>query len=47
VVAGNFTGSGAGLTNIPANAITGGVTTNLLVGGHTLYITNGIIMSVQ
>jgi hypothetical protein len=47
VVAGSFTGSGAGLTNIPANAITGGVTTNLLVGGHTLYITNGIIMSVQ
>jgi hypothetical protein len=47
VVAGSFTGSGAGLTNIPASAITGGVTTNLLLGGHTLYITNGIIMGVQ
>jgi hypothetical protein len=43
-----FTGYNAsGLTNLPARAITGGFNTNILVGGHTLYITNGIIMNVQ
>jgi hypothetical protein len=43
-----FTGSNAsGLTCLSASAITGGFNTNILVGGHTLYITNGIIMNVQ
>ena len=44
---GNFIGNGSGLTNIPASAITGGFNTNILVGGHTFYITNGIIMNIQ
>ena len=51
---GNFSGTlggnGGGLTNLPAAAVTGGLTTNILTsssGGHTLYITNGIIMRVQ
>ena len=47
ITAPNFSGNGAGLTNVPANAINGGFTTNILIGGHTLYITNGIIMNVQ
>jgi hypothetical protein len=40
-------GNAAGLTNLPAGAITGGFNTNIVVGGHTFYITNGIIMNVQ
>ena len=44
---GNFIGNGSGLTDIPASAITGGFNTNILVGGHTFYITNGIIMNIQ
>ena len=43
-------GNGFGLTNLSASAISGGITTNILTsssGGHTLYITNGIIMNVQ
>ncbi|HEY5043845.1 MAG TPA: hypothetical protein VIK53_17880 [Verrucomicrobiae bacterium] len=40
-------GNGAGLTNLSASAITGGITTNILTGGHTFYITNGVIMNVQ
>jgi hypothetical protein len=43
----SFAGSGSGLTGIPASAITGGFNTNILVGGHTFYITNGIIMNIQ
>ena len=30
-----------------ANAITSGITTNILVDGHTFYYTNGILMSIQ
>ncbi len=48
--AGSFTGNGSGLNSVPASAITGGVTANILTstnGGHTLFITNGIIMKVQ
>ena len=44
---GSFTGNGSGLINLPVNAITGGFTTNIVIGGHTFYITNGIIMNVQ
>jgi hypothetical protein len=47
VFTGTFTGSGAALTNLSASAITGGITTNILVGGHTFYITNGLIMNIQ
>jgi hypothetical protein len=43
VTATGFSGNGAGLTNLT----TGGVNTNVLVGGFTFYITNGIIMKVQ
>jgi hypothetical protein len=42
-----FSGPGSGLTDVPVSAITGGFNTNILVGGHTFYITNGIIMNVQ
>jgi len=42
-----FGGSGAGLVNIPSTAITGGINTNILIGSHTFYITNGIIMAIQ
>jgi hypothetical protein len=49
---GLFTGNGGGLTNLSANAIAGGLTTNLAVlvpGGGTnmLCFTNGILRAVQ
>jgi hypothetical protein len=44
---GTFSGNGNALTNLAANAITGGFSTNIVIGDHTLYITNGIIMNVQ
>jgi hypothetical protein len=44
---GTFSGDGSGLTNLAANAITGGISTNIVIGTHTLYITNGIIVNVQ
>jgi hypothetical protein len=47
LVSGTFSGSGAGLTNLSANAISGGVNTNILIGSVTFYITNGIIMKIQ
>ena len=47
VTATRFTGNGAGLTNLPALAITGGVNTNMVISGHTFYVTNGLIMRVQ
>jgi hypothetical protein len=46
-LSGTFTGNGSGLANVPASAITGGITTDAVVGGHTFYITNGIIMNFQ
>jgi hypothetical protein len=51
-VGGVFTGSGAGLTNLSASAITGGLTGRLAVlvpGGGTniLCFTNGILMATQ
>jgi hypothetical protein len=47
-----FAGNGAGLFNIPADSIVGGLTTNIAVlapGGFTnvLSFTNGILRSVQ
>ena len=47
-----FTGSGAGLFNVPADAITGGLTTNLAVllpgpRTNTLVFTNGILRAIQ
>ena len=47
-----FGGSGTGLVNVPASAITGGLSLNLQVlvpGGmtNTLCITNGIIMAIH
>jgi hypothetical protein len=46
-LAGTLSGNGGGLTNLNAAAISGGITTNLLIGGHTFYITNGIIIKLQ
>ena len=43
----SFSGNGGGLTNISVNAITGGLTTNMLLGAQTFYFTNGILMKVQ
>ena len=34
-----------GLTD--ANIITGGITTNIVVGGHTFYYTNGVLVNIQ
>ncbi len=52
VIYGTFTGSGAGLKNVSANAITGGLTVNLAVlvsggGTNTLCFTNGVLMAIQ
>jgi hypothetical protein len=47
VFGGSFNGTGAGLVNIPSAAISGGISTNILIGGHTFYITNGFIMAIQ
>jgi hypothetical protein len=47
ITATSFTGDGSGLTALSANSIVGGSTTNILIDGHTLYITNGIIMKVK
>jgi hypothetical protein len=51
-IAGVITGNGAGLTNLPAGAVTGGLTINLAVlvpGGTTniLCFTNGILFSIK
>jgi len=42
---GSFFGNGAGLTNL--DAITGGLTTNIVVGTNTLCFTNGILRLVR
>lgn len=47
LIAASFTGNAGGLSNVPASAITGGLTANVVISGHTLYITNGIIMNIQ
>ena len=52
VIAGVISGDGGGLTNVPAGAITGGLTMNLAVlvpGGFTniLSFTNGILRAIQ
>jgi hypothetical protein len=49
---GTFIGSGAGLTNVSANSILGGLTTNFAVlvpggGTNTLCFTNGVLMAIQ
>ena len=47
----HFAGDGAGLRNVPASAITGGLTTNVAMvlpdGTHMFYFTNGILMKIQ
>ncbi|MDB6022973.1 MAG: hypothetical protein JWQ04_2830 [Pedosphaera sp.] len=45
--AAQFNGSGAGLTDLNASAIVGGITTNLAFGTNTLQIVNGIIIGVH
>jgi hypothetical protein len=52
VFTGSFSGNGGGLTNLAANAIAGGITTNLAVlvpggGTNTLCFTNGILRAIQ
>jgi hypothetical protein len=52
VISGSFSGNGAGLQNLSANAVSGGLTTNLLVlapggGTNTLCFTNGILRAIQ
>ena len=47
ITASGFSGNGMGLTNIPVNSFAGGYTTNILIGGHVFFITNGIILNVQ
>jgi hypothetical protein len=47
-----FTGSGAGLVNVPVSAITGGLTTNVSVLApgnktNTLFFANGILVNIQ
>ena len=51
VTATNFNGNAAGLTNLQASKIVGGMTTNIqftdgLLSTNTLYFTNGILMGV-
>ena len=51
-LSGAFTGDGSGLTNLAANAIAGGLTTNfsvLVPGGrtNTLCFTNGVLRAIQ
>jgi hypothetical protein len=51
-VAGVINGNGGGLTNLSANAVTGGLTINLAVlvpggGTNTLCFTNGILRAIQ
>jgi hypothetical protein len=40
-------GNASGLTNLNANNVVGGITTNAVIGGHTFYYTNGVLMNVQ
>jgi hypothetical protein len=47
IAAANFSGNGSGLTNVPAGAITGGITTNITIGVQTLYFVNGLLINVQ
>ena len=47
VAAASFSGDGGGLTGIPSTSITGGITTNIVLSGGTLYVTNGVIMKYQ
>ena len=42
-----FTGNAGGLVNVKASSIVGGVTTNIVLSGHTLYYTNGVLMNFQ
>ena len=48
---GSFQGDGSGLANVQANAVTGGLTTNIIVsiptGTATLCFTNGILQAVR
>jgi hypothetical protein len=51
-IAGVITGNGGGLTNLNANFITGGLSTNIAVlvpggGSSTLYFTNGVLRAIQ
>ena len=52
VIAGVINGNGSGLTNLSANAITGGLTTNIAVlvpggGTNTLFFANGVLKAIQ
>lgn len=52
VISGSLSGNGSGLTNLSADAVMGGLTTNLLVlvpggGTNVLCFTNGILRAIQ
>jgi hypothetical protein len=47
VTAGSIAGNGSGLTNVPASGLTGGITTNILIGGHAFYYINGVLMNIK
>jgi hypothetical protein len=40
-------GNASGLTNLNANNIVGGITTNIIIGGQTFYYTNGVLMNIR
>ena len=43
----NLAGNGGGLTNIPVGAITGGLTTNIVINGLTFYYVNGSLVNIK
>jgi len=43
----HISGNGSGLTKIPAAAISGGLTTNIVISGHTLTYSNGVLVNLQ
>ena len=43
----NYSGNGANLVNLSANAITGALTTNVVIGTLTFYYTNGILRAIK
>ena len=48
-VSGGLTVSGSALISggLSVDNIVGGITTNILIGGHTFYYTNGVLINIQ
>ena len=47
ITATSFSGNGAGLVNVPASGLSGGITTNIVIDRHTFYYTNGVLINIQ